>query len=466
MKIKNSAKSFYFAKLILGGLLLSGACKSLDPNSIPDTIPVPAAYSEMNVPVRIPIGTMENLLNQRIPPVLFQEKAMDLGNGIVGDLNFSRNGMTKIQTVDKDKIQIQLPIRIRGEVGLKPGGLRNLFQAKVPIDQSFAPIFLINPEVNENWSMGISDFELVELGGKMSFNVLGMELDLSQMVQNEIRDYASKNLTSKPDLVRLKPLVDQIWKEVGKPVFVEFQGKKMAFSIQPDSVKLSENFSAKGEYHLNLGMKGKVNLHPANAAPSRPSPLPKLTENKNAKNTLEILIPLRLTYAEIDELLRENFGNQAIRVNKTTVFRPDNFKSQAYGEKLGIKMDFHAEQSNGKQIKGMLFLVGLPTFDSKEQVLIFDQVNFHLDSDNPRAKTAAALKKGKIIRQLNQKLRFPMAEVLAESLGGIQERLTLETLIADLRIIDLKIFPDGFYPTPSGLEIQLKATGKVDITWK
>lgn len=466
MKIKNSAKSFYFAKLILGGLLLSGACKSLDPNSIKDTIPVPAAYSEVNVPVRIPIGTMENLLNQRIPPVLFQESAMDLGNGIVGDLNFSRNGMTKIQTVDKDKIQIQLPIRIRGEVGLKPGGLRNLFQAKVPIDQSFAPIFLINPEVNENWSMGISEFELVELGGKMSFNVLGMELDLSQMVQNEIRDYASKNLTSKPDLVRLKPLVDQIWKEVGKPVFVEFQGKKMAFSIQPDSVKLSENFSAKGEYHLNLGMKGKVNLHPANAAPSRPSPLPKLTENKNAKNTLEILIPLRLTYAEIDELLRENFGNQAIRVNKTTVFRPDNFKSQAYGEKLGIKMDFHAEQSNGKQIKGMLFLVGLPTFDSKEQVLIFDQVNFHLDSDNPRAKTAAALKKGKIIRQLNQKLRFPMAEVLAESLGGIQERLTLETLIADLRIIDLKIFPDGFYPTPSGLEIQLKATGKVDITWK
>lgn len=464
--MQNSAKSFFFAKLILGGLLLSGACKSLDPNLIPATISVPAAYSEVNVPVRIPLGTLENLLNQRIPPVLFQEKAMDLGNGIVGDLNFSRNGMTKIQPIDKDKIQIQLPIRIRGEVGLKPGGLRNLFQSKVPLDQSFAPVFLINPIVNENWSMGISEFELLDLGGKMSFNVLGMELDLSQMIRNEIRDYAATHLTSKPDLVRLKPLVDQIWNEVGQPVFVDFQGKKMAFSIQPDSVKLSENFSPNEGYHLNLGMKGKVNLHPADAAPSRPSPLPKLTENKSAKNTLEILIPLRLTYAEIDELLRENFGNQAIRVNKTTVFRPDNFKSQAYGEKLGIKMDFHAEQSNGKQIKGMLFLVGLPAFDGKEQVLIFDQVNFHLASDNPKAKTAAALKKGKIIRQLNQKLRFPMAEVLAESLGGIQERLAFETPIADLRIIDLKIFPNGFYPTPSGLEIQLKATGKSDIAWK
>jgi hypothetical protein len=466
MKMQNSAKSFFFAKLILGGLLLSGACKSLDPNLIPATIPVPAAYSEVNVPVRIPLGTLENLLNQRIPPVLFQESAMDLGNGIVGDLNFSRNGITKIQTVDGDKIQIQLPIRIRGEVGLKPGGLRNLFQSKVPLDQSFAPVFLINPVVNENWSMGISEFELLDLGGKMSFSVLGMELDLSQMIRNEIRDYAATHLTSKPDLVRLKPLVDQIWNEVGQPVFVDFQGKKMAFSIQPDSVKLSENFSPNEGYHLNLGMKGKVNLHPADAAPSRPSPLPKLTENKNAKNTLEILIPLRLTYAEIDELLRENFGNQAIRVNKTTVFRAANFKSQAYGEKLGIRMDFHATQTNGETIDGALFLVGLPGFDSENQVLVFDQVNFNLKSESGKAKTAAALKKGKIIRQLNQKLRFPMAEVLAESLGGIQERLTLETLIADLRIIDLKIFPDGFYPTPSGLEIQLKATGKTDITWK
>ncbi|WP_332913222.1 hypothetical protein [Algoriphagus boritolerans] len=59
-----------------------------------------------------------------------------------------------------------------------------------------------------------------------------------------------------------------------------------------------------------------------------------------------------------------------------------------------------------------------------------------------------------------------MAEVLESSLGGIQERLALETPIADLKIVDLEIFPGGFYPTASGLEIQLKARGKVEIGWK
>ncbi|HSF55252.1 MAG TPA: DUF4403 family protein, partial [Algoriphagus sp.] len=175
---------------------------------------------------------------------------------------------------------------------------------------------------------------------------------------------------------------------------------------------------------------------------------------------------LSLTYAEINEVLSENFENQQIRVNKTTVFTPGNFRSQAYGEKLGIKMDFHAEQSNGNAVDGELFLVGLPSYDSEEQVLKFDKVNFHLESDSKKAKMASSLKKGKIIRQLNQKLRFEMAEVMEESLGGIRERLAFQTPYADLKIIDLEIFPDGFYPTSTGLEIQLKATGKVDIAWK
>lgn len=466
MKINNRTLSNHFAKLIVSTLIIPMACKSLDPTLNPSPIPLPTAYSRVNVPVEIPMQTLENLLNQRIPPVLFEERTLDLGNGVIGDLKFSKNGLTTIRAEDNQKVRIQLPIRVSGEVGLKPGGLRNLFQSKIPLDQVFTPVFLINPEVNENWSMGISEFELVDLGGKMTFSILGMELDLSQLIAREIQDYAQKNLTSKPDLIKLKPLVEQLWGQVGKPVFVEFQGKKMAFSIQPDSVRLSESFTEKGNYNINLGLKGKVNSHPADAAPSRPFPLPNLTENTSTANLLDIGIPLRLTYEEIDELLRENFAGQSIRVNKTTIFQPGNFKSRAFGEKLGILMDFHAVQSNGNEIDGQLFLVGKPTYDSKNQVLIFDQVNFNLESDNKKAKTAAVLKKGKIIRQLNQKLRFPMAEVLESSLGGIQERLALETPIADLKIVDLEIFPGGFYPSASGLEIQLKARGKVEIGWK
>lgn len=466
MKITNRARFVHDIVLILGVFYGLSGCKSLDPTVSPALPQMPVAYSRVNVPAQVPIQTLENLINQRVPPVLFEEKGLELGNGVIGDLNFTRNGMAKIEAMDDQVVQVTLPIKVQGEVGLKPGGLRNLFQNKIPLDQSFAPVIRFNPEINPNWSLGLSEFEVMDLGGKMSVSILGMELDLSQMIRNEIQDFASKNLSSKPDLIRLKPLVDQLWSQVGMPVFVEFQTKKMAFSIQPDSVKLSENFSPGEGYNLNLGLTGKVNTHPIDAAPSRSFPLPKVTENRSQDNGLEIIIPLRLTYAEIDALLTDNFGNHAIKVNKTTTFQPANFKSQAYGDKLGIWMDFHAEQTNGKSIDGRLFLVGLPGFDEESKLLIFEKVNFNLESDSGKAKMAATLKKGKIIRQLNQKLKFPMGEVMEESLGGIRERLALQTPYVDLQIIDLEIFPYGFFPTHGGLEIQLKATGKVDLNWK
>ena len=466
MRITDAGRPVHF--LLLAFFVFNGlsACKSLDPTLSPALRPVPTAYSRVNVPMQIPVQTLENLINQRVPPVLFKDKELDLGNGVIGDLNFTRDGLVKVEALDGGRLQITLPINVQGEVGLKPGGLRNLFQNKIPLNQSFAPIVVFDPRINSNWSLGISDFEVQDLGGKMTLNVLGMELDLSQMIRSELQNYAEKNLTAKPELVRLKPLVDQAWNQVGRPIVVDFQEKKMAFSIQPDSVKLSENISPGEGYNLNLGLTGKVNLHPLDAAPSRAFPLPKLTANNSLKNGLEILIPLRLSYAEIEQLLKENFENQFIRVNKTTVFRPENFKAQAYGEKLGIWMDFHAEQTSGKVIDGRLFLVGLPTFDGGQQVLLFDKVSFHLESDSKKAKLAASLKRGKIIRQLNQKLQFPIGDVMEESLGGIRERLALQTPYADLEIVDLEIYPDGFYPTATGLEIQLKAVGKVEIAWK
>ncbi len=463
MKVTRGRRFVFLILLIFCALT---ACKSLNPAASPPLPQIPVAYSTVNLPLEIPMQTLENLVNQRVPPVLVSETGLEMGNDVIGDLNFSRNGLIRVEAFDEDRLKLTIPIQVKGEVGLKPGGLRNLFQSKIPLDQTFAPVVILNPGINSNWSLGISDFEVMDLGGKMSLNILGMELDLTEMIRNEIQKYAAKNLTSKADLIKLKPLVDKAWNQVGRPVFVEFEEKKMAFSIQPDSVKLSENLTPQKSYNLNLGLAGKVNIHPVDAAPTRAFPLPKVTENNNVANRLEIMIPLRLTYGEIDEILTKNFADQAIRVNKTTTFLPGNFKTQAYGDRLGIWMDFHAVQSGGKAIDGKLFLVGLPTFDSEEKVLIFDQANFYLESDSKKAKIASSVKKRKIVRQLNQKLRFPMGEVMEESLLGIRERLALQTPYADLQTIGLEIFPDGFYPTATGLEIQLKATGKVEVDWK
>jgi hypothetical protein len=450
----------------IGAGLLAASCKSLDPAASLPLPVVPGTKSSLNVPLEIPFSTLTALANRETPSLIFRQRGMDLGNGLVGDFEFSRNGKIQLRALDQQRLEVVFPLKIQGEIGLKPGGIRNLLQTKVPINQALAPVFVINPQVQSNWYLGISEFELLDLGGKMALSVLGIELDLSPLVRQEIRRFAKQELTSKPNLLALKPMMESIWNQVGKPIVVDVEGKKTGLSIRPDSVKLREYLQPNKGLHLDLGFQGQVQIHPATALPSRAFPLPTISPNTDASNRIDLELPLTFTYAELDALILQSFGGQAIRMNKTYVFQAKQFRTQAYGDRLGITVAFTAVSNKGGELTGELFLAGQPVYDPLTQVLRVDNLDFVMKSGSAKAMLGTMIKKGKINKQLSQRMKMPLGETIGESLKGLQGRLSLQTSVANLAIQGLQIVPIGFYPTATGLAIPLKATATTAIQWK
>jgi hypothetical protein len=454
--------------LILAWLASSfSACKSLSPTSNPGPSPMPPpAISSVNVPLQIPKATLDKIFNSQIPKVLFGEKGLDMGSGINGDVKLSRNGTITWTALDSQLIQLTVPVLVEGQVGLKKGGLGSIFKSKIPINKQFNPVFVVDPEINSNWDLGIKAFELVDLGGSLMLDVLGMQIDLSSLVGKEIRKWSEQNLIGKESIASLKPLVDLTWAQVGKPFQVELEGVQTTFSIQPQEVRFKEFFDANQNFNVWLGLAGKVNSHPASAAPSRAFPLPKLSPNPNNSNELEIIMPLTIGYDQLDQLLAENLADKVFQVDKKTTMIPSTIKTQAFGELIAVSMDFFAEQSNGKSLTGTIFAVGKPTYDIENRQLIFEDINFKIESGNLGAQTSIGLKKRKIIKNIERRAIFPIGDLIDESMASIQNRLGLSTPIADLKIQNLKIIPAGFYPLKNELLIQLKATGKVGVDWK
>ena len=450
----------------IGAGLLAASCKSLDPAASLPLPVVPGTKSSLNVPLEIPFSTLTAVANRETPSLIFRQRGMDLGNGLVGDFEFLRNGKIQLRALDQQRLEVVFPLKIQGEIGLKPGGLRNLLQTKVPINQALAPVFVINPQVQSNWYLGISEFELLDLGGKMALSVLGIELDLSPLVRQEIRRFAMQELTSKPNLLALKPMMESIWNQVGKPIVVDVEGKKTGLSIRPDSVKLREYLQPNKGLHLDLGFQGQVQIHPATALPSRAFPLPTISPNTDASNRIDLELPLTFTYAELDALIQQSFGGQAIRMNKTYVFQAKQFRTQAYGDRLGITVAFTAVSNKGGELTGELFLAGQPVYDPLKQVLRVDNLDFVMKSGSAKAMLGTMIKKGKINKQLSQRMKMPLGETIGESLKGLQGRLSLQTSVANLAIQGLQIVPLGFYPTATGLAIPLKATATTAIQWK
>lgn len=458
---------FIYLPISVGLIGLIFSCKSINPSANPQpSLPPPPATAGVNVPLKIPKETLSKLLNSQIPTMLLQEEGLDMGSGITGDLQLKRNGSILWTALDSQRIQLTVPVNVVGEVGLKPKGLGSLFQSKLPLDENFSPVFIIDPVINPDWSIGAESFELVELGGNLAIELLGMQLDLSGLLSKEIRKWGEENLSGGRQLASLKTLVDLAWAQVGKPFSIDWIGGSTAFSIQPQEVRLREFFDAGQNYNLWLGMNGKVNSHPAGAAPSRAFPLPGLSENENPENKFDLLIPLPVSYATLDELLKENLEGKAFRVDKKTTMIPSHIRTRDFGDLLAIDMDFTAVQTSGKTLSGTLFVVGKPKYDVSSQSLVVEDVNFKMESGSLGAQTGVGLKKRKIIRRIESRAVFPIGEVLTESLGSITDRLRLSTPIADLKIDHLSIEPSGFYPMAKELVIYMKATGDVDVRWK
>jgi len=464
LQFRYSLQKYSFWVVILSFSLAS--CKSLNISNPGPLAELPPSNSNVNVPLEIPKSTLDRIFNSQIPVNLIDEENMEFGSGIEGSLLLKRKGTITYTSLDSQIIEMKMPLEVKGELGLKRGGLGNLFKGKVPIDETFAPVVRLNPQINPDWTLSVDNFELVELGGNLTLDVLGMEVDLSQMMERQIKSWAEENLNGDRKLVNLKPMIDLAWQQAGKAFTVDWDGNSKVFSIQPQAVKLKEFFGKNDSYNVWLGMDGKINTHPVGAAPSRAYPLPNLTPNSQSENELEIELPFEISYEELDQLLGENLNGRSFRADKNTIMTLDQLKSQPFGELLAITCDFVAERENGEDLEGSFFVVGKPAYDSETHSLYFDDINFKVLSDDSKAKLGVAMKKRKIIRQIEKRAVFPVGGLLEDSIGGIQERLGLSTPIADLKVDDLEIEPAGFYPTKNGLSVYMKAKGEIAVDWK
>uniref|UniRef100_UPI004047EB10 DUF4403 family protein n=1 Tax=Algoriphagus sp. TaxID=1872435 RepID=UPI004047EB10 len=254
--------------------------------------------------------------------------------------------------------------------------------------------------------------------------------------------------------------------QLGKPMLVEVEGRKIGLSIRPDSLNIREYLLPGKGLHLDLGFEGQVQIHPVSALPTRAFPLPKISPNTDASNRIALQLPFAFTFLEMDALIQNSFVGLSIPLNKNYRLLPTQFRTQAYGERLGITVTFNAVSNQGDTLTGELFLAGKPLYDPIAQEIRVENLDFILKSESAKAVLGTLIKKGKIRKQLNQRLKIPFGEILSVSKNGIEERLSLETPWVKGSIQDLKIVPLGFYPTSTGLTIPLQATGTTAIQWK
>jgi hypothetical protein len=442
-------------------------CRSIKPNSPPspseDSLP-PKAVSSANIPIVIPLTYIERNLNKVQDSKLFAEKGLSIGSGLLADMDVTRTGKISLKALDNNRISVKIPMNLKGDLKIEKRVFGQNLSTSFPFNEQLSPEISFTPEIGRNWDLNIKNLDIDNWGKSLSYNLLGFEINLDPLVRGQLKKVMDNQLASS-NLTKLdfKQMAQETWNAFGAPYTVQQEGLSMHFYTKPEKIKLKESITLDQNLVFYIGLEGEVFSKVGTLPDLKAAPLPNIYYNEDTLNRLDITFPLTLKFTELDGYLNNALDGQAIRLDKATLLLPSNLKTQQYGDKTLLSMDFVTKRTGKKDIQGKIYIAGKPVYDEESESLKFEQPEFDVQTGNFFTNTAIRMKKGKVKKQLNSKAAYPLGDFLRKTRREMQQQGYFETDFATFRVKQPTLDISGIYQTAEDIRVYFHATGQMDV---
>ncbi|MBD8489597.1 DUF4403 family protein [Echinicola sp. CAU 1574] len=455
---------------VLSLLLLIFSCKGINPEKPKydgEPTVLPDAISKVNIPLEIPLDYIEKNLNSELAQMLYAEKGLNIGNGLLADLEVNRTGDISLIAAGQNKLEIELPLKLQGKINIEKKIFGQRISTAVPFDEGIIPRVSFIPEIGRNWDIGISNVNIESWGRSLKYNLLGYEVDLGPMLKEHVEKMLDEQLTGNNlSRISFKDMMQKTWEAYGRPVKFEQDGFDAYVYTVPHKIKVKERFTTDQKLQLIIGIEGEVFTQIGSEPDITLSNLPNLYYNDDSRNFIDITLPLSIPYKDLDKYLNEMLANQTFKMDNKTDLTPKSFQTQSFGEKALVKVDFLVTRNGKKNIAGNVYLVGKPTYDPLREAIVFEEIDFDLNTKNILASSASWMKQGAVLEEIKKYASYPIGDMIREARLELQQQGYIETDYASFRVKRPALDVEGIYTTEEDIRLYLRSTGEVDVKLK
>lgn len=455
--------------LIIFALIISVSCKSIKPDRPPvaSKVELPNSRSSVNIPIVIPLSYLEYNLNQDWSSKLFADKGLPLGGGLSADLDVTRTGKISLRGSENNTINIKVPMNIIGDLKIEKKVFGQNLSTNFPFNENLIPEISFIPEVGTNWDMNVRNLQINNWGRSLKYSLLGFEIDLDPLVRNQLQKVLDNQLSA-ANLSKLdfKHMAQETWDAFSEPYTVNQNGITAHFYSVPDKIMVKEEITLDQELILYLGLEGEMFSKLGSKPIIEKKALPNISVNEHKENQIDLVLPLTITFGDLNEYLNATFAGQQIRTNKTTMILPSNLKTQKYGDKTLLSMDFKAVREGKKEVEGKMYFAGKPMFDKDSESLIFEEPEFDVKTGDFFSNLGIRLRKGKIQRQIKKIAVLPIGELLDNARREMSGQGYFETDFANFKVVDPSLDVEGIYSTDGDIRVFIRSQGKMDVQLK
>lgn len=404
-------------------------------------------------------------------------------------------------------LRLSVPVSVDGSAGFAGDLARFLKLDKKNFRGAIVASTNIEMGINEDWCPVIKAAPDFVWANKAELEVAGkFWIDVDSQVGPAINDAMKSAAAKIPELIscqRVKDLVSPIWHtyDVRLPVIMEQGGRLI---ITPQRVGFSGlSYTAAGaQLALMLTAETKVAISPLDAGPgkveravsidSKPVDpakagpgiigpaargtvdkveyLPRLEKISAQQNSLNLAIPISVSYQSIDQLLAikaigQTFAGSAagtdvsIKIVKTTVY-PSK-------DRLVIGMQFESKITKPRSLapQGWVYFVASPKFDVATQTLTLTNVDFSRILDNDLWNAMSFLLQSKIRSTITDAAKIDLRPEITKARASLRKDL-FEAAAKEgitMKLDDEFVGLTGLALTQDGLQIVVGFKGSANM---
>ncbi|MBY0424479.1 MAG: DUF4403 family protein [Cytophagales bacterium] len=416
--------------------------------------------STFKVPVSIPLISLEELVNDLIQGVIYEDTQKE-GDNLT--IKVEKDG--KIQfSAGNQVVNYSVPLKIHATYYFSLGfiqGSRDLdfrlsihFATKLAIGQDWQPA----PHTSYNGFTWITQPE-VDLGGFKinASSLLGGAIDKQGDAVSALID---KSIHEKLDL---RSMANQAWETIQQPSKVSDE-YRLWVKILPQTIAPSTFTSLGKELTFDLSITAFAKTFigkPKESALKIPLPFP--SSNQLSDSGFVIQMATEIPFHELDTLANQMFKGKTFEFNdgkdKLTILG-----LHFYGS--GNKMITEAWVDGS--IQGKLYLSSTPYIDSVTQSLKLRNVNFDLKTKNILMQTAGWVLNNKIEKRIEKAFVFELKEMFGqtkEQLQGVLRNYKINNQVSMTGKVS-DFYPKTIFLKSDILDIRTVAVGDLRIEVK
>jgi fructose-specific phosphotransferase system component IIB len=390
------------------------------------SIPVytlPKIKSNITLPVSLPVSEINNLINQSVKGVLYEDQSYTDNNNDQFKVRVEKQGNIAIKALSNNRLMISVPLKVWAEKGYGTLGYYVYQDTNFNLIMNFITSLAATPDWKLNTKTTTAGFVWTQ---KPVLDYGKVKIPIASFIESVLKEQQNKFTTVIDQQIKsqfnLQPQLVMAWNQFSKPINVS-QEYNTWLKISPQNTYMTplQVFQDKIKTTVGIDLFSETFVGKMPLPTKDVTSIPNFVVKPDLQNIFNLQTTANISFDEATKIARQQFLNKEFPLNsEKNKVKVDDIK--VYGEKENIVIEVKTQGG----VTGTAFIKGKPAYDVQSHKIVLTQTDFNLKTKNFFQKALTVLFEGKIRKMIEKDYGIPLMDIENSSKKSLMESFNKE----------------------------------------